>query len=193
LTGTIQSTYIGYKAADLRRKIYSFNGADEYMKDKKNKWSKMEVKSYSYENLDNFSKPLVEKLTIEAEAFDLASSTHFLFNPFLLERWESNPFKSEQRIYPVDFAAPIDETIILNLDLPEGLDIEELPKNLALSLPNNGGRYILDVKKNNKRVTVSNSLLINRTVFSSEEYHYLKELFNHVVKTHNTDLLFVKK
>jgi hypothetical protein len=118
---------------------------------------------------------------------DLGGS--FLLNPFFLERHDANPFRTSKRLYPVDFGAPLEEVLIVNLDLPEGLEIEQLPQKLGLSLPDAGGRYIFDVKKNDNKLVVNSSLLIGKSVFTSDEYHYLKELFDRVIQVQNTDIL----
>lgn len=40
---------------------------------------------------------------------------------------------------------------------------------------------------------MNNSLFITRSIFASQEYHNLKELFNHVVAAQQTELVFKKK
>jgi hypothetical protein len=42
-------------------------------------------------------------------------------------------------------------------------------------------------------VSLSSSLIINKPIFSSQEYRYLKELFSRVLQVQNTDLLFKRK
>jgi hypothetical protein len=61
------------------------------------------------------------------------------------------------------------------------------------TLPNSGGRYIMDAKALENKITLTSSLHVNKTVFSSEEYHYLRALFQKVLEVQNTDLLFKKK
>jgi hypothetical protein len=93
----------------------------------------------------------------------------------------------------VDFGAPLEEIFILNLEYPAEFEVSGLPERVGLSLPNNGGRYIFDVQKNGSKLTVNSSLLVAKTVFSSEEYHFLKELFNRVIATQSTDIVFKKR
>jgi hypothetical protein len=49
------------------------------------------------------------------------------------------------------------------------------------------------IQNTSNTLSMYSSLLINKPVFSSEEYHYLKELFSHVVATQQTDLVLKKK
>ena len=40
---------------------------------------------------------------------------------------------------------------------------------------------------------MANTLVIAKPIFTSQEYHYLKELFNNVIATEQTQLVFKKK
>lgn len=192
LSGTHQVSYMGYRSAWKRSVIDDYPNLEEYKKATINKSTRFEVKDIKIENLEDFSKPLVEVQSIQYEMFDEASS-HFLFNPILNTDWDENPFKSANRNYPVDFGVPVDESIIINIELPDGIELEEIPTKVAISLPNNGGRFIMDVQKNGNKITIVNSIVISRPLFMPNEYPTLKEFFNRVVKTNNTDLLFRKK
>ena len=43
------------------------------------------------------------------------------------------------------------------------------------------------------KISLNSSLQISKTVFSSTEYHYLKELFNRIIQVQNADLVFKRK
>ncbi len=193
LRGTVQTTYIGYEAAEQRRKIYTFNSQKEYIDDLNKSLDRIEIKSFQLEHVDDFNRPLVEKLDVEISGYDNLQGNNFLFNPFLFERLERNPFRSNERLYPVDFGTPIEQTMILNLEYPEEFELIDPPSKIGLALPNSGGKYIFDVQGIGNHLVMNNSLIIGKTVFTSEEYHYLKELFNRVIQVQNTDLIFKRK
>ncbi len=83
--------------------------------------------------------------------------------------------------------------MILNLEYPEEFELIDPPSKIGLALPNSGGKYIFDVQGIGNHLVMNNSLIIGKTVFTSEEYHYLKELFNRVIQVQNTDLIFKRK
>jgi hypothetical protein len=194
LKGTVTNTYIGYKAAEIRREIYSHVGPEDFINDKRKKWAEGEINNYSFTNLEEFSKPLVEKLDIKMDAIDLNNGSTFLFNPFVIGGTISkNPFKSSERTYPVDYGAPMEETHVITIGLPDFLDVDELPAKIAVALPNNGGRFIYEVKKEGKQLTITSSLVISKTIFSSTEYHFLKEFYNKAINAYRMDLMLKKK
>jgi transglutaminase-like putative cysteine protease len=192
LRGTLETTYMGYEAVSFRKEFYSHSDQNEYQKDLQSKLENVDIKKMEIVNADDYTKPVIRKLQVEIPAFDDINAT-FLFNPYLLGKWKENPFKSTDRLYPVDFGAPIEMVTIVNLEYPAELELVNVPSQVGLSLPNAGGRYIVDAKSLDNKLTLTNSLQINKTVFSSQEYHYLRELFQKVIEVQNTDLMFKKR
>jgi hypothetical protein len=191
IRGTIANTYLGYDAVKERKKIFTAGSEKEYIDQLFAKDGLMNVIAYSIEHAQEETLPLVLKMEVELDAVRAAKGD-FLFNPFIRDRWVANPFKSSERLYPVDFGIPIEEVVVLNLELPEGYEIADIPPKVGLSLPDAGGRYIFNLQQNGELLTMSSSLLIGKAVFSSNEYHYLKELFDRVVATQQTNVLFKK-
>jgi hypothetical protein len=193
LRGTIKNTYSGYAAIDKRKEINAFNSHTEYINDLDNKWASGNVKNFKLGNIDDIDKTIVEELDVEIESFDNLKAPTLFFNPFILNKWEQNPFKSNERIYPVDYGVPQENIMILTFEIPPSLVVAEFPAKVGLALPNNGGRFIYDVKVNGSIIVVTSSFLISKTIFSSEEYHYLKELYGRILQIQNADLVFKHK
>jgi len=192
ILGTIQNTYFGYEAMKQRKKLYANSTHKEFIDHLSNAWNGVTITNYKIENVDDFMKPMVVTLEVEMDGSGIGTD-NFLFNPFIIDRWDGNPFKSSERLYPVDFGAPIEEIIVLSLEYPVAYEIAELPVKVGLALPDAGGRYLFNVQNNGNTLTMNSSLLISKTLFTSNEYHFLKELFARVVATQQTDLLFKKK
>jgi len=192
MKGSIQYLYAGYKAVNERKKIYGFSSLQEFINDFKDKNQDLNISDFKIENADDITKPLIFKLTV-AFGEGMFMGDNFLFNPFITEQWQRNPFKSSERLYPVDFGAPLEEIMILTLDYPSGYEVDELPNKIGLALPQNGGRFIFEIQNSMNKLSVNNSLLIAKPVFTSHEYHYLKELFNNVLAVQRTELVFKKK
>lgn len=189
-TGSVQNTYAGYEALVKRREILSLNSEDEYQKKLGSKVSDFTINKLELKNLENKSEPLTEIFEIETESASGAST--LLFNPFFIHKREENPFKSSERLYPVDFGSTTDDRITINIELPEAVQVVNLPERVALTLPNDGGRFIFDARQDGQMVVISSWLSLNKPIFSSGEYHYLKELFSRIVQVQNTDIIFKK-
>ena len=78
-------------------------------------------------------------------------------------------------------------------DLPEGYAIEEMPENLNLSLPNNGGNFNYSVKKMGNKVQVNSKLKISQLIFDPEEYLAIKGFFDMVIEKQLAQIVLKKK
>ena len=193
MTGTINESSYGYAALKKRKELAGFQDEKSYLDKRKARDHFVTITSYERNSEDDLSKPLSEKFGVEFTAFDSPEATNFLFNPFLVGRNEGNPFKSDKRTYPVDFAVPLDQSVTIVIEFPEKFEVSSMPDKVGLALPNAGGRYIFGATVNGNKLTVNNVLGISRTVFSPEEYPYLKEIYGKMLQSQGADIIFQKK
>lgn len=191
--GTIEHTYYGYRSVDQRKYIASFNSVDEYLSSIKKKLPSTEIISHEIEGFDDFESNITEKFEVIIEGFDDLNKNNLLLNPFFTDKIESNPFKSNERLYPVDFGVPLERTMILTLNVPTEFELIGKPESNALVLPNSGGKFLFDITSRENQLQINYSLAINKTVFHSQEYQYLKELFSRIIQTQQSDLVFSRK
>jgi hypothetical protein len=193
ITGDMQRSYFGYKAVYKRKEMQSFRDKEEYRNALSDEFATLKPTDITIENIDDLNNSVNESFKIEISDFISDGPTNFLFNPFISGKVGNNPFKTAKRLYPIDFGVPIDEMFILNIDLAENITSGSLPEKVALGLPEVGGRYICDFKAENSRLTITSMFSVFRTVYSAEEYHYIRELYNRMIQTQNIDLVFTKK
>jgi hypothetical protein len=186
--GTLKVVHFGYDAFDQRKEYFSYSSRDEYLKSVAKKWNNFEVLKYSCSGADSLEGNFVEQF--ELLLTEKADNETMFISPFMVERWNKNPFRSNERTYPVDFGAPMEETTIFKLDYQNLFTIDELPKNTAVALPQSGGRFSFNVSTLNNAIQMTCSLMLTKSVYSSEEYHFLKELFAKVVQTQESQFVF---
>lgn len=190
--GSLQTSYYGYSAVRERKDIQAEGGEKEYMQEVEKGWKNLTITSHEILNKDDISKPLIVKAEVDVSNFDGNTPT-ILFNPNVTREWDSNPFKSADRLYPVDYGAPLDETVILNYEFPPDLKLDEALEKIGLALPNNGGRFTYEVSQPAPgKISVTSALIITKPIFTSDEYHYLREIFNRVVVAHNSELVLTR-
>ncbi|HEX8060152.1 MAG TPA: hypothetical protein VF473_04415, partial [Cyclobacteriaceae bacterium] len=192
MTGVISEMYFGYAALAKRKQMAEFEDQKTYLEKQKASNHFWTISSYERIDEHELEKPLVEKYGVEFTAFD-PGTEHFLFNPFLVGRTENNPFKSDKRMFPIDFAVPQDESIIIVIDFPQNFQVVSMPEQVGLAIPKAGGRYIFGSQVLGNKLTVNNALAITRTVFAPEEYPYLKEIYSKMLQAQGTDVIFQRK
>ena len=52
---------------------------------------------------------------------------------------------------------------------------------------------MFDARNIGNKLSLTHSLAITRAIYSSEEYHFLKELFNRILQIQNGDLVFTRQ
>jgi hypothetical protein len=192
LKGTLTKYSIGYEAYIKRVAIKKYNSTDEYVEKLNAESPKLKILKSEISGLDSLDQPLTEKYEIEFDAYNKLAN-NLSFNPFFWDRIKTNPFKLDERSFPVDRGMALDERLTLIIHLPAQYTIEAPPQNFAVALPNNGGKFLTNYQPDDNMFTFSNIIQLNRPVYSSEEYPYLKEFYNKIIQSEMSEMVFKKK
>jgi hypothetical protein len=189
--GKITIDRSGYHAEQFRRKYFA-KGEEEYLKSFANNrpW---DLTKSTFENAKQLSSNIKEAHELTINDYVTSGGDRIYFNPFFIEREEANPFKSETREYPIDFGNTFDRVHITKINIPAQYDIEEIPTNKAIALPNSGGRFLFNVNKTNNTIMLTSSLQINRAIFTQEEYGAIRELYTQMIAKQAEQIVLKKK
>ncbi|RYE36631.1 MAG: DUF3857 domain-containing protein, partial [Sphingobacteriaceae bacterium] len=193
MKGTITNYSLGYEAYNKRKKIKKFNSIDEYVENLDENMPKIKILKADIKNLEDNEDMLSEVYEVEINAYNQLSDERFTFNPFFMDHVSENPFKLQDRTYPVDWGAPSETKIMINVSFPEKYEITGKPQNLAIGLPASGGKYITETLINGNQFNFTKVIQLNKSVYEPEEYPYLKEFFNKMVQAERTEITFNKK
>ena len=192
IKGTITTHSLGYDAFNKRIAIKKYNSVEEYVEKLDEQMPYLSITGEEISNIDSLELPLTEKYEVEFSAHSATNPTQLYLNPFYINRITKNPFNLNERTYPVDLGTANDERIVINISLPDKYELLERPKDLAISLPNNGGKYLLKTVFEDNKLTISQLKQLSKAVYSPEEYLYLKEFFSKIIQNQKTDLLLKK-
>jgi hypothetical protein len=193
IKGTIIKYSAGYQAYKERVAIKKFNSVDEYVENLNGKLPKLKILNSEISNLDSLDKPLSEKYEVEINLYDKLNGNELTFNPFFMDRITTNPFKLAERSYPVDWGMPSDERFILTMHLPAQYIVETPPQTVSVAMPNNGGRFLSSYEPTDNTFTFAHIIQFTRSIYTSEEYPYLKELYNKIIQSEKTEMVFKRK
>ncbi|OJJ15863.1 hypothetical protein BKI52_36705 [marine bacterium AO1-C] len=145
----------------------------------------------STENQSSSSKPLQIKATYKLpETPDLPNILYI--KPVLWNAYISNPFKSPQRFYPIDFNYPFEDTYILTLTIPEGYKMESLPKNIKATTPNGAILFTYQAQVLGNRLQLLTKVKVLQVTIHHQYYGGVKELFSRIVEKHQ-EMIVLKK
>jgi hypothetical protein len=191
LTGEATEVSAGYRALFLRKEIQE-EGEEKYTEKLNREIGDYRISKPSFSRVNEVSAPLELKYRVEAAGSEQPVDVIYL-NPMMGQGEKENPFKLEQRAFPVDFAVPISETFVCRFTIPDNYELEESPKNVRVSLPNNGGSFTYMVGKQGNVVEVLSRIEIVKPVYYAQEYPYLKELYAQIVAKHAEKVVLKRK
>jgi hypothetical protein len=193
LTGSLQSSYQDYAALARRRKINGFTTVDDYIQSIQDDHAGLHITSYELINRRDMNEPYKEKLDVNLNDHLIDGGDVLYFNPMLTGAMDENPFKLEERKYPVEYPYPIDISYMLSFTVPDGYIIDEIPENVMVQLPEKGGTFVYSVTQMGNMLQVMSKIQIHKNIFFANEYEYLKTFYNHIITKHKEQVVLKKQ
>lgn len=97
-------------------------------------------------------------------------------HPFQKFSIQDNPFKQEERKYPVDLIYPETNILKNEIKLPEGYEVSQLPENFSY----NDKNFLLQLStsQTGNLVKVSAMYQLKKAVYQPEEYNEIKQFYD---------------
>lgn len=125
------------------------------------------------------------------QGVDVISDKVYL-KPLAFNAMKENPFKADERIYPVFFEFPMLKSSVVNLLIPEGYEVESLPENFIANINGGEGEYKFVVKQNGRFLRVESELNMNSILFMPANYPALKEFYAQMVEKQSEAIVLRK-
>jgi hypothetical protein len=105
---------------------------------------------------------------------------------------KENPFKSAQRNYPVEMPYCMDKTYVMNMEIPQGYKVDELPKPARVTLNDNEGMFEYLIQQSGDNIQLRCRTKLNKANFQPEDYETLRNFFSFVVEKEGEQIVFKK-
>ena len=183
-----QSGYFGQKG----RKVYLSKGEHEYVNDliDNRPWL---VEKSEFNNVKEVGEGFRESHDVVISDHAVITNDMIYLNPFVDLQEKENPFKLEKREYPVNYGSAIEKLYLCKITIPDGYDVDELPKNVLLKLPGNAAKYAYSLIRSGNDISLTSNLQINSSLFTQEEYPNLREFFTQIVAKQAEQIVLKKK
>lgn len=193
LSGTLQASDTEYSA--LAKRLYlADNSEEDFVKERYlDGLDEVQVDSVSVENMEAVDEVLRTSATFSIPQYAQAVGDFIYVNPFLLSRWEENPFRSPTRTFPVDMAFPRDYVYTLRLTLPEGYEIQDLPRSRRMGLASGGGRFLRSMVVQDGVLTLQARFTLGKSVYQPDQYAELRQFFAEVVAVQSEPLVLQRQ
>ena len=193
--GSMEGDYKSKKTnhyAYLFRENMKNKDLETHIASREEDFSGIEISDYELKNIDTYEGAVNEDFTFYQEDAIEVSSDKIIITPLSFLAIDENPFKLDERKYPVDFGHAFKEMIIASITLPEGYQSETQRKPFVAKLPNDMAtfKYMVHVVGNTLKVT--SVVNFKKAKYFAEDYLLIKEFFNQIIAK-QTEPIVLKK
>ena len=191
VTGNYQCNKIGY--ADINFKN-SKNQKGEIIN--KNtlteKYPDLAVSRVEVKNVENNTASTSYSFDFESISNFNNSDSTFEINPYLFSCVTNNPFKIEERKYPVDFGYKSSIMNVTTINLPDNIEVESLPKSNIYKLSDKGSMFSSMIKSDNKTITITTRFILKDKTIMPENYEYLRMFYKSILENNKQKIVLRK-
>jgi hypothetical protein len=141
------------------------------------------IEGFQIDSLNKFDFPI--SINYDFVLRNLLPTGMLYFNPVVNEAYKKNPYKAMDRHYPVELPSLIDDTYLLNMELPFGYKVDDVPKSVRINYNGNDGFFEYLIQKNETSIQLRIHLKLNKTFFDVEEYQTLRGFFSSIEQKEN--------
>lgn len=188
VTGRFDHINLGYMAIEQRKYREQFSEEAYIARLEK---GNLLVNSYSTLDEKNTETSFTERYTFELE--DAFEGDKLYLNPIMLRYFSSNPLKLEERNYPVDFGFSRAYRYLVNITIPEGMKVKQLPKAKTIVLENGEGKLKFNCAADENKIALILELRLSRPHYSISKYGPLKQVFNTYMDLQNKTIIEFEK
>ncbi|QMU65066.1 MAG: DUF3857 domain-containing protein [Flavobacteriaceae bacterium] len=190
IEGMIRTKYTGLNALRYRNRNNPLKEEDVIAKLEDN--YSIEIDTFKVTNDKNITKPLIRLFKFSSEDLVEGIGGKLYIEPLLFFTTETNPFKANERKYPVDFGMPWKDKYTVTIAIPEGYKVASLPEVAAIGLPDGLGLFKFQITQLSNKIKVISILQFNEGIIIPKYYQELKEFFKQIVAKQTEKIVITK-
>lgn len=152
----------------------------------------VEINNYRIGNKEASTKPLSQYIQFESSDMVEVINDKLYLDPLFFFSTKINPFKLENRKFPVDYGTPWLEKNKIIIKIPEGYKVESMPNTLGIGMPEELGVFKFVIKSDGKSIMISSEEKINSSTISSEYYNDLRSFYSKIASHQKQKIILSK-
>jgi hypothetical protein len=191
LEGTYQASLGPLGSYEVRDRVSDI-GEKEYFKRIQTSYGDdAEISQTGIDSLDKKEEPVTVRYSFVLKQSPDASMLYI--NPFFGDVLHENPFRAAERKYPVEMPYTTDNLYLLNLEIPAGYDVEELPKSAKVAFNGDDGSFEYLIARQESMIQLRCRIKLNKAYFSADDYANLRDFYAFIVKKQSEQIILKKK
>ena len=141
----------------------------------------------------------VDKMTVR-EIFDIDISSkledfgdEIIINPFVFSYDIENPFKSDERLSPVDLGYKHGMSRKIMIKLPEFLSVGIVPENMSMTTDDGKAQFAFEVVQDSNNLTLSYSMIVKDPKILQQDYPVLKGFYSLMIDKLNESITLKRR
>ncbi|NMH88652.1 DUF3857 domain-containing protein [Flavivirga algicola] len=190
ISGNITSKRTGYHALNYKKKYYPNPGA--YIQTLENRFPYLDISEFKVTSDGITSSDFKETYRIDYNYEDTGDNIYL--NPFFVVFFNENPFRLQERTYPIDFGYKDTYFYLFNLRFDDSkYIIAEHPEEKTIALPNHSGKITFSTKVIGNSIGVMLKIDFKKAIYGPEYYASLKEFMSKIIDIQTNSLILLKK
>ena len=191
--GTVSGTY-----EDKDAGLFALNAKESY-DENPDKYKKQYKESYSIDFSDINSAVLSNgdfesKMKFSSNNLIDNVGKKKIFNPLLFLHQSSNGFdETEERKYMINFVSPYVRTKKVEIEIPEGYTVADLPKSKKIITDDKEISYSYIVENKDNKITVTSEVKIASADYPKEYYPAFKQIWKVISDSESQVMSLIKK
>jgi transglutaminase-like putative cysteine protease len=191
ITGNLEESLSRYEALHFRKNI-SDKSDIQIVKDYYNSDdNSIKIDSVVIKNRKNPDEPLIIDAWFKADNYAQLNNDYVYINPFLVNRRKNNPYKSDVRNFPVDYAFKSTTTNVINLTFPHELALKDTLNKARLAVDKYLD-YSLNTNCLDNKIQIVSNFSVNEVEMPPKIYARIKNFYSGMIDLQAAILAFSK-
>ncbi len=192
ISGELKSRFSNYEAYKFRDKYAEIN-TDNYIEKLENLYNGIEISNYVIENKSSdLLKPIDESFEFRAtNQLEIIGKEIFL-SPMMFFTIYKNPFVQDERKMPIYFGYPLVKKYFINIEIPDGYEVESMPKGINLSTDDGSLVFKYAMKRNENKIHIVVQSESKNAAVSAGVYPMLKDFYKKIVDVQQEKIVLKK-
>ncbi|WP_298903925.1 DUF3857 domain-containing protein [uncultured Psychroserpens sp.] len=189
ITANVDFESTGYHALPIKERY--FEDSEKFIHNFKNEFDFLEFSKFEVITKEKISDSFKSSFEVQNTAEIIGNNIYL--NPVLLEFFPKNPFRLQERSYPIDFGYKDTYIYKIKVNVDDSYNILEIPQNLNLSLPGREASVRFSVQQKNNEVLLYFKLSFSQAIYPPNYYEALKEIMTKVIDIQNNSIIVLEK
>lgn len=191
--GTVSGTY-----EDKDAGLFALNAKESY-DENPDKYKKQYKESYAIDFSDINSSvtnngDFESKMKFSSNSLIDNVGKKKIFNPLLFLHQSANDFNdTEERKYMINFVSPYTRTKKVEIEIPEGYTVADLPKSKKITTDDKEISYSYVVENKDNKITVTSEVKIASADYPKEYYPAFKQIWKVISDSESQVMSLIKK